>query len=270
MFFKLYLKTNSKKLKIIKIKKSNKIKTYRKNSIRNSRINKLKFLNKSNNKSNKSNKSIRKIEVKSIRKYIKKKYKKRFINGSKLEIKFKTTLQNGNCFFSSIYRSLINKNLLKKTYRCIPELKSSSERNFIKRLKYFISDRIDNNIKELFNYYTISKFDLSTFKEVTKYLGSISIILRKYYIENKFISEFENKFVEEIKNTIKTDKNWVGQLEVEYVYNLFKNNCDIDIKLYNTITSSINDIKKNIFNKSFSNTIYLLNLKEKHWIYLTI
>jgi hypothetical protein len=248
-------------------------KSVRKSKRKTVKKSKRKTVKKSKRKTRKKSvrKSKRKPSKRTIRKPPKRTGRKPSKNKPKsYKIKVKETLDDGNCFFSSIYRSLLDKKLLAKVYICIPEIRSNSENEFIRKIRYLTAENIDQNIRDMFNYYISSNFDVYTFIQLTEYLGSITVVLRKFYEEGKFQPQYEDVFINEIKDTIRKDKNWVGQLEVEYIIHIFQNRCNIKIKTYNTKINAFNSVKNDLINNSYLNSIYLLNLNETHWVYLII
>ena len=195
---------------------------------------------------------------------------KRSINKIKINIKIKETLDNGNCFFSSIYRSLKDKNLLNIFVNCFPEIQFNTEKIFIKNLRSFIADNTAESIYEMFINFSIMELDEETFEEICENLGSISDVLKDFFVKDKFKQKYEKQFLKEIQQNIKTDKNWVSELEVISLQNILDSNCNIKLKFFNSDKKAYSDIK-NDYEKDYEkykNTIYLLNQDCVHWVYI--
>ena len=189
------------------------------------------------------------------------------IEEKEYNLKLKDTKDDGNCFYSSIYRSLEQKGLLKKVFKKIPDVKSVNENTFIRKFRNEVSERSNDDIIEMFNNFCICNFDKSTFKEIVKYLGSISSTLTKYYKNKKYKTEYQDDFVYDVKKSIRRYGNWVGQLEVETVLKILKDDCNINVKIFSNYKKAVKDIK-NETNKKFKNTLYILNCREIHYVYI--
>jgi hypothetical protein len=189
------------------------------------------------------------------------------IEGKEYNLKIKDTKDDGNCFYSSIYRSLQQKDLLKKVFKKIPEVKSINENTFIRKFRNEIAERSEFTIIEMFNNFCICEFDKNTFKEIVKYLGSISTVLTKYYKNKKYKTEYQDEFIYDIKKSIRRYSNWVGQLEVENILKILKDDCNINVKIFSNYKKAVKDIK-NDSDKKFKNTLYILNCKEVHYVYI--
>jgi hypothetical protein len=184
-------------------------------------------------------------------------------------LKIKKTKDDGNCFYSSIYRSLVDKNLIKKFYKCFPKLKSIKENTFIYKMRHFVASKSDVYISNMFNNFIVSNLDKDTFKEIVTYLGSITKVLLSYYKKKKYDMKYKSEFIKDIKKIIKKDKNWVGELEVDIVKDLFKTKCKIiNLKIFNNYSNAVKDIKKDIINLEYDNTIYIINDGEIHYEYI--
>lgn len=173
--------------------------------------------------------------------------------------KVKPTLANGNCFYSAIYRSLKDKNLLKKIYKCITELNSRTEVQFIKKARLYISekeklirdyddlfDNIAENIKKDWNY-------IFTLREILKSFGDARKVIKEFIREDKFEKEYKGEFIKDIQDVVRKDKTYVGQLEV---LNFIESVEKCNIKVYTD---------KKI--KADDNSINLI-LKYEHWEYI--
>ena len=187
---------------------------------------------------------------------------------SKLTVKVKKTLEDGNCFYSAVYRSLKDKNLLEMLYTCIPMIRSSNEKEFINKLRIFTTIEGERSIRQIFKNYTINKLPKKTFYQIIKYIGSIKNTLKRYYENDLFKEENTDIFVDDIKKVILTDKNWAGNLEVVIISDKFFEKCKIRINLFNTLKDAV--IKATKDKNLDINDVYLLNQNEAHWEYINI
>ena len=174
------------------------------------------------------------------------------------------TNDDGNCFYSSVYRSLSDKQLLSRIYTIYPELKSNKEERFIKKLRRFVSDNIVEDVKQLFENF--KSMDAKTFKIVIKKIGTISKVLKKYQKADKYKNEFEQDFVKDIQKVVRKNNNWVGELEVMFVNNILTNDCFVNVNIFNNYKNAAKYIVKD---DDVDNSIYLLNQNEVHWIYVS-
>ena len=186
----------------------------------------------------------------------------------KINLKIKETLDDGNCFFSSIFRALQEKDLLNKFYDCFPKLKSNSEESFMKKLRAFIAENSVESISEMFTNFSELDLDEETFLEISENVGDISEVLASFFNKNKFQSKYKDQFIKAIQKSIKTDQNWVGELEVLSFQNIINNDCGIKLKTFNSHKNVISDIRNDNKNKRYRNTIYLLNIDCAHWVYI--
>ena len=184
--------------------------------------------------------------------------------------KMKETIDDGNCFFSSIYRSMNDYGLLDKLYTCFPKLKSSSEVSFMKRLRSLIATKSTDDIKNMFVHFSTLDVDSETFEEITDSLGSISEVLNEFYQENKFKKKYGKEFIKEIQKSIKTDMNWVSEIEVSSFKKILEDECNIFLKTFNNRKVAVEKIKNDIKNtqEGYDNSVYLLNISESHWVYI--
>ena len=93
---------------------------------------------------------------------------------------------------------------------------------------------------------------LLTIKEILKSFGDSRTIIKKYIIENKLKKEYKNNFINDIQKIIKTDRTYVGEIEV---LNFIK----IIEKSYIKVYTNKNIIADNSLN---------LILKCEHWEYI--
>ena len=194
-------------------------------------------------------------------------------SNSDIKYSIKPTLSDGNCFYSAIFRSLKDKNLLDKFCDCIKDISCLKERKFIKTFRSFIVEKdesismiysnIFNNMIE--NFKNVD-FQLN-FKEIVKDMGDTRDVLIKFNEKNKFKNKYLEKFINKIKNVIKEDRSYVGQIEVEESLNLIKE-CDIFVEIFTNRASAVKFIKKQN-SSTINNTIILvLNQDIDHWEYI--
>jgi hypothetical protein len=195
------------------------------------------------------------------------------------KIRQKPTLQDGNCFYSAIYRSLLEKDLIDELANKL-NLNLENEITFILSLRYFLSTNplFIRNYQDLF-YNMVLNFQDKEFLETFKYIlfefADTRYVLIKFYRENKFKNEYLGEFIEDIQKIIQTDGTFVGEIEVNTLVSIVKEslneesskfNSNIDVMIFN------NEEKANLFaiNKSYeekSNLLILL-LENEHWTYL--
>ncbi len=192
----------------------------------------------------------------------------------KNEIKIKNTKNDGNCFFSALYRSLRDKNLLNDFYKCVDMVKSRTEVSFIKNIRKLIAENATDDIKNMFENLIIISKDKKTFKLVANSLGDMNEVLYEYFEEDKYTNKYKNEFIQDIQLSIKENGNWVGQLEVDITINLFAN-CEFEennlyIRIFNNYQTAKREIKKDLdkIQNIFDRTIYLLNQRESHYVYI--
>jgi hypothetical protein len=253
---------NRRRRSKIKRSRSSKVRRNRRSKVIRSRRSKIRRSRSSKVRRNRRSKVIR-----SRRSKIRRNSRRSKI---KLDIKIKETLDDGNCFYSSIYRSLKDKNLLSIFNECFSEIKSNTEKTFIKKLRSFIADNSEESITEMFSNFSNMELDEETFEGICENLGSISDVLIDFYNKDKFNPKYETQFIKKMQQNIKTNKNWVSELEVISFQNILENQCDIKLKFFNTDKKAYSDIKNDYrknYNK-YKNTIYLLNQDGVHWVYI--
>ena len=243
---------------------------------RNSRISvkKLKKIIRRNPRT-KSSRRSRKPRTKSIRRSRKSRSKsprrsRKLPITKHKNLKIKETIDDGNCFFSSIYRACKDYGLLDTLCTCLPKLKSSSEVSFMKRLRSLIATKSIDDIKGMFVHFSTLDVDSETFEEIADSLGSISEVLNEFYQENKFKKKYEKEFIKEIQKSIKTDMNWVSEIEVNSFKKILEEECDILLKTFNNYKVAAQTIKRDIKTnqEAYTKSLYLLNISESHWVYI--
>jgi len=111
------------------------------------------------------------------------------------------TLDNGNCFYSSVYRNAKHNNLLNKIFACIPELNSITENAFIQKFRSYVSSNIDEKIIQMFYHLAnlIETYDTDNFYLVIHKIGDIKDIITEYKDYDLFSPEYLNDFLLDIK-----------------------------------------------------------------------
>jgi hypothetical protein len=164
----------------------------------------------------------------------------------------KPTLAQGDCFYSAIYRSLKDKNLLTNFCNCVNKgnnennnsIDCNNEGSFIQSFRNFLAD--NENFKEsymgLFSQLSNMKEEDKNFNDdfplIIKELNEqIKKILNDYNNENKFVNSNTTKFIKDIMNIIKTRGTYVGEFEVSFTGNILQQ-CEIPL---NIISKKKND-----------------------------
>ncbi len=195
------------------------------------------------------------------------------------KIQQKPTLQDGNCFYSAIYRSLLEKDLLDELANKL-NLNLENEITFILSLRYFLSSHPSfiRNYQDLF-YNMVSNFQDKEFLETFKYIlfefADTRNILVKFYREDKFKNEYLNEFIEDIQKIIQTEGTFVGEIEVNTLLSILKELLNAESNDFNSKIDFMifhNEEKAALFvsNKSFEekNNLLILLLENEHWTYL--
>lgn len=151
-----------------------------------------------------------------------------------LENIIKPTLAQGDCFYSAIYRSLQDKNLLLKFCNSINKDKPNSincgsEGDFIQSYRNFLANNINfqESYMGLFSQIIIMKKEDPNFKDdfdlMIQYLNvSIQNLLREYNDDNKFVKSNQSNFIKDIMSIIKTRGTYVGEFEVSFTGNILE------------------------------------------------
>ena len=190
------------------------------------------------------------------------------------KIKVKKTLSNGNCFYSAIYRSLKDKNLLETLYDCINDLRSTTENTFIENFRNYLSNNreIDTQYKQLFDNIEynlrVDKDYKKTINAILKDMGDGRKVIKRFLKDDKFKNQYRNEFINEIKENIRKDKTYVGEFEVVSSSNILKNKCSINIERFTNFKAAKSHIEKDSENKK-NKSIYLIIYQDnEHWEYI--
>lgn len=187
-----------------------------------------------------------------------------------LNLKVMKTLDNGNCFYSSVYRNAKYNNLLNKIFACIPELNSTTENEFIQKFRAYVSFNIDDKIIHMFYHLTnlFESHDTDNVALIVNKLGDINDIIIEYIEYDIFSPEYLNDFVLDIKKIIKTDKKYVGQLEVEFIKEKLEG-CGIYINIFYDKSSAEQKMNEDVVsNYLYKNSLYFINIGEIHYMYI--
>jgi hypothetical protein len=179
------------------------------------------------------------------------------------------TLDDGNCFYSSIYRNAKHVNLLNKIFECIPELNANNETTFIKNFRNYVSYNINHKITKMFYHLSniVENYDTDNFDSIINQIGDIKDIIIEYKEYGLFSPEYLNDFILDIKNIIKTDKKYVGQLEVDFIKEKL-DDCDIYINIFYNENSAIEKMKQDYEIGLYKDSLYFINMDEVHYVYI--
>lgn len=194
---------------------------------------------------------------------------------------------DGSCFFRSIYNYLnhsnMNKtNLLKnEIYKCI-ELgkKDDTENKFVKKIREKISSMIMNEdttlIKDLFE--TMSNMDKETYKELYNIENALPDFVRKRYKQppKQYIT-----FKKNYSEAVKKNSHYATEFEFNILLSILRScveNIELNITMIdNYDTDEIDATNPNyprlvqkVFSGMSNNTIYLVNISNEHYNYLSL
>jgi hypothetical protein len=178
------------------------------------------------------------------------------------------SLDNGNCFYSSVYRSLKHKGLLNKVFECIPSLKSTTENTFIKKFRTYVSNNITADLELFFDMLVSESEYEDVYKSLVKNIGDIKDVINEYYYEGFLVAENKDDFIRDIKSIINTDKKYVGEIEVSFIKEELEF-CGIKVNIFNNKDTALEKTEEDSTRDlQYDNAIYLLNKKEVHWVYV--
>jgi hypothetical protein len=114
----------------------------------------------------------------------------------------------------------------------------------------------------------LRKNNEESFNIAVNKIGDIKGIVIEYVDNGLLVPDNLNDFISDIKKLIKKDKKYVGEIEVNFIKKILES-CDIHIKIFNIVDSAINEIQTDsISNVLYNDTLYLINIDEKHYVYL--
>jgi len=190
------------------------------------------------------------------------------------KIKVKKTLSNGNCFYSAIYRSLKDKNLLERLYDCINDLRSTTENEFIKNFRNYLSKdkEIESQYKQLFDNIEynlrVDKDYKKTINTILKDMGDGRKVIKRFLKNDKFKNQYRNEFINEIKENIRKDKTYVGEFEVISSSNILRNKCNIIIERFTNSKNAKSKIENDSENKKNKSIYLIIHQDNEHWEYI--
>jgi len=164
-------------------------------------------------------------------------------------VRIGSTLADGNCLFSAVYRALRERELLHPVSECHETLDSSSERDFIRTLRNLVASTTDfDTFFELFdemfkagqqgnqnsrNTIREQMADPNRFEEGQKN------IIREYIFTDQ---PNKRKFSEKYAAYIRTDKNYASDIEFDAIKNLLRM-CDIEVISHDTVQKNLSPMK---------------------------
>lgn len=182
-------------------------------------------------------------------------------------INIKKTLSNGDCFYSAIYRSLEERELVSKVAACL-NISDKSEKDFIQTFRNKVSDWIrsgnlpSNDPEGRVDLYDGLQFAIAS--------GNYSAIVEGY--PNWFVKLFGSNgqdigsretFTELLAQQVEKSGNWVGEIEVKIVAPMLLK-CDVILKIHNSTNTEGFEIKEGI-----KDIIHLYNQGEAHYEYFS-
>jgi hypothetical protein len=168
----------------------------------------------------------------------------------------KPTLSTGDCFYSSIYRSLREQGLLEHLNRCKPLIILQSEREFIESIRELIAENDGGIYREIYEYLETIKKEREVYRSVLSAQGQW--FARAFATGLPSYETFEQK----VKAGIKRMTNWAAEIEVTIAVNRLAE-CGIQLRKFNT---TIVEAEK------YSNGMPVINLRnhgEAHWEYFS-
>lgn len=152
------------------------------------------------------------------------------------------TLDDGNCFYSSVFRALYRKKML-KTFLKEYSILCRSERQFIMKLRQIVGETCREVLVNLFEDAETKKYYIEAYKDLKK----------------TCFSNLSKDSLYEVIDKIKKDGTYVSGIEYEIVKDMLGK---IDIKLI-----SISEDVKESYDVCLMNTIFLYNPDNIHYQY---
>lgn len=156
----------------------------------------------------------------------------------------KSTLSQGDCFFSSIFRAGTEQRLLKKINECNPLIKIGNEGEFVVSMRNLVADNADVAIRSAYDFlrmlYTASNVNSkNTLKDQMESDQGFDAwhkdLIKRYVLVKK---PSPDDFLREIKNGIKTRTRYVCDIEVFTTKQILES-CGISIESHNDMPSTL-------------------------------
>jgi hypothetical protein len=195
------------------------------------------------------------------------------VKGGELPVKRRTTMADGNCFFSGIFRAAVEQGIIRNIIEAL-ELKTETEKKpptteeeFIRAFRYMLSKRIKAD--KLPKTGDVDAYDYlyNTKKESNE---TYQTILTSYPVW--FQTEFNNilperkKFLKIFAEGVNTYKNWVGEIEVQMTKYILDNNKVFKVILQHYNSPITTALPVNADGKPI---LHLVNNAEIHWEYFS-
>lgn len=183
----------------------------------------------------------------------------------------KPTLEQGDCFFSSIYRASKEQGLLNKINNCNPDILISNEDEFITSLRYLVATNSTDAIRSLYDFLLMlhtatNKNSKNTLKEQMANPQGFDNwhkeLIRKHVLIER--PNF-NRFLTEFKNGIQTRKRYVCDIEILTTKGILEN-CEINIETHHNKPESGKLYKK----RNGIDTIHIYNCGRSHFEYFSL
>jgi hypothetical protein len=169
--------------------------------------------------------------------------------------KIRTTLAQGDCFYSAIYRACSEQNLLNNFEDPIDV---SSEASFVVSMRQLVADRIKDDVTGLFN--TAAVMYLNS-PDSYDGLPHFALELVKAYSANS--SPDTDAYVEKYLNKVKQRQTFSGEIEVRSVIDFLEDiGIDLDIRF-------INEEREDDPIIPIKNKIYIVNEFEGHYEFIS-
>jgi hypothetical protein len=169
--------------------------------------------------------------------------------------KIRSTLEQGDCFYSSIYRACSEQKLLNK-FEDYTDI--SSESSFVISMRQLVADRIKDDVKGLFE--TAAVMYLNS-PDIYDGLPEFALELVKKYSADK--SPNIDTYVEKYLNKVKQPKTFSGEIEVRSVVDFLEDiGIDLDIRYVNEEREDDPVVKT-------ENKIFIVNEFEGHYEFIS-
>jgi len=195
--------------------------------------------------------------------------KKKLILAGPRPVQTKPTLDDGNCFFSAIFRALQEREGLLQIVATCLTLDASDEMAFIESFRNKIADRIalgnipfhheKNGIIDSYDYLVGLTANSNTYSKVIAHYPSW---FKKEFGEKGEKLGIRSSFCERLALHIRTMGEWVGEIEV-YIVKEELLQCNIILRIHNHIETHL------LKNENGKAAIHLHNQGEQHYEYFS-